>query len=143
MLKKNAIGLWIDRDGFVGTIMLKWNPVDPKDGKKHYRFLATPFDTIPVDIVENGEDDSVLISSELLQSLVSRGAARAMTDAEAALAIKNYDDEIAEVNSANKENQNATAEANKVERAKPPSKTNPSAPAHPVPVKVAPPQEAK
>lgn len=115
MLKKNLAGFWVDRDGFVGAVMLGWNKPDA-DGKKHYRFLATPFDTIPVDIVENGEDDSVLISQELLSGLVARGAARAMTDVEAALAIKNYDDEIAEVNSANKENQNSTEEENKKKR---------------------------
>lgn len=142
MLKKNAVGLWIDRDGFVAAVMLKWNAPHDKDGKKHYTFLASPFDSIPVDIVENGEDDTVLISADLLQTLVSRGAARPVTDEEAAAAIKNYDDEIAEINSVNKDNQTSTAEANKKEREKPASKIKPSAPATPVPVKVAPIQSA-
>lgn len=120
--------------------MLKWNSPDP-DGLRHYRFLATPFDTFPHDIVENGEDDAVLISENLLATLISRGVARAMNDEEATAANENH---ATAVDNANEENIKSATEVekkNKAEREKPPTKIDPSKPAPRVLLKEPPIQE--
>jgi hypothetical protein len=140
LLKKTAVGRWVNREGFAGAIMLNWNMPD-KDGVRHYRFLASPFDVFPHDIVENGVDDAVLITNDMLSSLISRGAARPMTDEEAEAANKNYD----LVEAANEENvvrQQQIEEQNKVEREKPITKVDPSVPVQPTILKSPPVQES-
>lgn len=102
LLNKTATGDWVNHEGFVGAIMLVWQAPDDKDGRKHYRFLATPFDHHPHDIVHNGEDDAVLISKDLLSALIARGVARRMTDDEAQAANMNAkDDEVMGVHQEN------------------------------------------
>jgi hypothetical protein len=143
LLKKTSTGDWINHEGFVGAIMLSWQPPDDEDGVKHYRFIATPFDSIPHDIIHNGEDDAVLISKDMLNALISRGVARRMTDEEAAEANKNAtDDEVSTIHGMNTTRQNETNEANKVERAKPRTAADASKPAAPVKLQRAPVQSA-
>ncbi len=122
LLKKTATGDWINFEGFVGAIMLQWQPPDEKDGKKHYRFLANPFDQHPHDIVSNGEDDAVLISKDMLSALVSRGVARRMTDEEAAIVNANAEnDKVVSVHQENTTNQHMVNLKNEEERLKTPT----------------------
>lgn len=119
LLRKTSTGDWANHEGFIGAIMLMWQPPDDKDGRKHYRFLANPFDTYAHDIVANGEDDSVLISKEMLTALVARGVARRMTDEEAANANANAeDDEIMGVHQENIAGQHEISDRNDKERGK-------------------------
>lgn len=94
LLRKTSTGDWVNHEGFIGAMMLVWQPPDDKDEVKHYRFLATPFDSHPHDIIHNGEDDAVLISKDMLGALIARGVARRMTDQEAAAANENAENEI-------------------------------------------------
>lgn len=139
LLKKTSTGDWINHEGFIGAIMLVWQPPDDQDGVKHYRFLATPFDTHPHDIVHNGEDDAVLISKDMLSALIARGVARKMTDAEAAAANANAQHE--DVMGAHQENvtgQHEVTDRNAKEKAKPVTKVDPSKPAPPVKLPIPP-----
>lgn len=123
ILKKTATGLWVTRDGFAGAIMLAWN-VSGKE--KSYEFIASPFDTIPHRVEYNGEDDAVLITENLLTTLIARGVARPMTDAEAQAANEADDLERDQINDENMKRQKDVEDQNKIVRETPAAKIDPS-----------------
>lgn len=130
LLKKTSTGDWVNHEGFIGAIMLNWQPPDDADGRKHYRFLATPYDTHAHDIVHNGEDDAVLISKDMLSALIARRVARRMTDAEADAANRNAQDEdVMGVHQENIAGQNEVTDRNGLEREKKSTAADASKPA--------------
>jgi hypothetical protein len=128
MLKKTLEGLYVDRLGFVAAIMLQWN--QKVNGVEHYTFLVSPFNSIPHDIVSNGEDDSVLLSKDMYQVLLARKVARPITDEEAEKANKNAD--AMDANQINAAKEAAFTAAN-VEAEKAKTAIDPTAKAKPVP----------
>lgn len=125
MLTKRLDGLWVDKFGFIGAVMLKWNSVN-EDKNKIYTFLLQPFDMIAYIVTSNGIDNSVLVSSDMYKTLLARGIARPITDEEAAVA--NEDEDISETNAINSQKEIETKLQIAQKASEPASTKDPSKP---------------
>lgn len=113
MLSKNSQGLWTDGSGYVAAVMLRQTGKSG-DGRNFYAFVANPYDAPRV--IEWLDGEAVNLEPGAFQHLVSKGAARAVSDADLAPKADDQPDAAPEED----ENLIAADDAAKPRRGRPP-----------------------